>query len=68
MEEEISTVLMVDVDCETNDCLWMMDKAERFMLCKYIEVGQLKEDKHRLQAEVTDLKKSYKVLHYLLKA
>ena len=51
VEEEISTVLMVDVAYETDDCLWMMDKAEKVHALQ-VEVGQLKEDKHHLQAEV----------------
>lgn len=58
---------MVDVACETDDCLWMLDKAEEIHALQ-AEVAQLKEEKCSLQSEVMNFKKSYRVLYYLLNA
>lgn len=60
VEEEIDInterVKMLDVACETDDCLWMLDKATEVNALQ-TEVAQLKEEKRCLQAEVTYLKK-----------
>ena len=56
VEERISSVVMVDVACETDDFSWLMDKAEEVHMLQK-EIDQLKEDKRHLEAEVADLKK-----------
>ena len=58
---------MVDVACETDDCLWMLDIGQRRLHdALHAEIAQLKEEKCSLQTEVINLKKRYKVYHYLL--
>ena len=49
-------VLMVDVACQTDNCLWMVEKAKEINVLQ-TEIYQLKEDKRRSEAEVVDLKK-----------
>ena len=56
MEEGISTVVMVDVAFETDDCSWLMDKVEEVHALQK-EIDQLKEDKCYLKAKVADRKK-----------
>ena len=61
MEEEnglqcSSTVILVDSDCQTDDCNWLLAKEEEIYAYK-LEITKLKEENYALQKEIEGLKK-----------
>lgn len=60
VEEGISTVLMVDVACETDDCSWIKKKLQSASL----SVGGLESDENKAQAEVLHRYMNYCTLVY----
>ena len=51
-----SNVILVDVDCQTDDCNWLLAKEEEIYAYK-LEITKLKEENYALQKEIEGLKK-----------
>ena len=51
-----NNVILVDVDCQTDDCNWLLAKKEEIHGYK-LEITKLKEENYVLQKEIEGLKK-----------